>query len=67
MIQIYHTVTLYSDNDTYEVETVAEYDCYTAQELARHAVTLLRYKYKLPEEEILKIKKFKIRPGRKGR
>ena len=66
MLKVYHTVTLISENDTIEVETVSDYDNFTAQELARHAKTLLRHKFKMAQEEVDKFTRFKIRKGRKA-
>ena len=66
MSKVYHVVTLISDNDQIEIETSAEYDIYSAQELARFALILMKDQYKMTKEEVDKFNRFKLRGGRKG-
>ena len=66
MSKVYHVVTLISDNDQIEIETSAEYDIYSAQELARFALILMKNQHKMTKEEVDKFDRFKLRRGRKG-
>lgn len=66
MSKVYHVVTLVSDNDQIEIETSSQYDNFSAQELARFALTQLKHQYKMTDEEVSKFNRFKLRRGRKG-
>ena len=66
MSKVYHVVTLISDNDQIEIETSSQYDIYSAQELARFALILMKDQYKMTKEEVDKFDRFKLRRGRKG-